>query len=173
MEAFGDISINYTKLCGNLISPSPSPPPTSPLPLLPPSSPSPFLFSLSSPYFSPSSSPSPPPTSPLPLPPPGSLASSDLFYDAYSPKGLSRQALCPCAGSPETLTVSLRRSAKEHSFYPYTLFVSRLTHVAQPGLHFEIDGGGGNMTKRRGKTLRLQARFQEGHESIKSPPCPL
>jgi acyl-coenzyme A synthetase/AMP-(fatty) acid ligase len=40
---------------------------------------------------------------------PWSLASSDLFYDAYSPKGLSRQALCPCAGSPETLTVSLRR----------------------------------------------------------------
>lgn len=39
----------------------------------------------------------------------GSLASSDLFYDAYGPKGLAREALCPCAGSPETLTVSVRR----------------------------------------------------------------
>jgi len=42
-------------------------------------------------------------------PPPGSLASSDLFYDAYAPKGLRREVLCPCAGSPETLTVSVRR----------------------------------------------------------------
>ena len=41
----------------------------------------------------------------------GSLASSDLFYDAYGPKGLAREALCPCAGSPETLTVSVRRYA--------------------------------------------------------------
>lgn len=40
----------------------------------------------------------------------GSLASSDLFFDAYSPKGLIREALCPCAGSPETLTLSVRRS---------------------------------------------------------------
>lgn len=40
----------------------------------------------------------------------GSLASSDLFFDAYSPKGLNREALCPCAGSPETLTLSVRRS---------------------------------------------------------------
>ncbi len=39
----------------------------------------------------------------------GSLASSDLFYDAYHHKLLSREALCPCAGSPETLTVSVRR----------------------------------------------------------------
>ncbi len=41
--------------------------------------------------------------------PSGSLASSDLFYDAFQHKGLSREALCPCAGSPETLTVSVRR----------------------------------------------------------------
>ena len=40
----------------------------------------------------------------------GSLASSDMFFEAYSNKGLAREALCPCAGSPETLTVSLRRS---------------------------------------------------------------
>lgn len=40
---------------------------------------------------------------------PWSLASSDLFFEAYSSKGLNREALCPCAGSPETLTVSLRR----------------------------------------------------------------
>ncbi|KAL5489571.1 hypothetical protein EMCRGX_G018680 [Ephydatia muelleri] len=40
---------------------------------------------------------------------PWSLASSDLFYEAFSSRGLVREALCPCAGSPETLTVSLRR----------------------------------------------------------------
>lgn len=39
----------------------------------------------------------------------GSLASSDMFFEAYSLKGLNREALCPCAGSPETLTLSLRR----------------------------------------------------------------
>ena len=39
----------------------------------------------------------------------GSLASSDLFFEAYHQKGLMREALCPCAGSPETLTVSVRR----------------------------------------------------------------
>ena len=43
----------------------------------------------------------------------GSLASSDLFFEAYSSKGLNREALCPCAGSPETLTVSLRRYIPE------------------------------------------------------------
>lgn len=39
----------------------------------------------------------------------GSLASSDLFYESYAPKGLTREALCPCSGSPAALTVSLRR----------------------------------------------------------------
>lgn len=39
----------------------------------------------------------------------GSLASSDMFFEAYTVKGLNREALCPCAGSPETLTLSLRR----------------------------------------------------------------
>jgi len=39
----------------------------------------------------------------------GSLATNDAFADAYAPKGLSRDAMCPCAGSPEALTLSLRR----------------------------------------------------------------
>jgi len=41
----------------------------------------------------------------------GSLATSDAFIDAFVTKGLNRDAICPCSGSPEALTLSLRRSA--------------------------------------------------------------
>ena len=59
----------------------------------------------------------------------GSLASSDLFYEAFSAKGLAREALCPCAGSPETLTVSLRRSAcTQHNTPPPTAKKNTHTH---------------------------------------------
>lgn len=43
---------------------------------------------------------------------PWSLAASDAFIDAFSPKGLDRNVVCPCAGSPEALTVSLRRPSR-------------------------------------------------------------
>ena len=43
---------------------------------------------------------------------PWSLATSDAFVDAYSGKNLSKETVCPCAGSPEALTVSLRRPIK-------------------------------------------------------------
>ena len=59
----------------------------------------------------------------------GSLASSDLFYDAFHHKGLTREALCPCAGSPETLTVSVRRCVilsnmqRVDGFLPFPLHI--------------------------------------------------
>ena len=60
---------------------------------------------------------------PLPLPHTltGSLAASDAFIDAFLPKGLSRDAVCPCAGSSEALTVSLRRLAADTLDYYITL----------------------------------------------------
>ena len=39
----------------------------------------------------------------------GSLATVDAFTEAYVTKGLNRDAMCPCSGSPEALTLSLRR----------------------------------------------------------------
>jgi len=68
---------------------------------------------------------------------PWSLASSDLFYDAFSVKGLAREALCPCAGSPETLTVSLRRPTASTTTGRGVMSISGLSYgvvrVEEPG----------------------------------------
>jgi acyl-CoA synthetase (AMP-forming)/AMP-acid ligase II len=68
---------------------------------------------------------------------PWSLATSDLFYEAFSPKGLSREALCPCAGSPETLTLSLRRPSPNTPSGRGVMSISGLSYgvvrVEEPG----------------------------------------
>lgn len=42
---------------------------------------------------------------------PWSLSSCDQFIATFQPRGLRPDALCPCAGAPETGTVALRRPA--------------------------------------------------------------
>ncbi|XP_065322738.1 disco-interacting protein 2 homolog C-like [Gordionus sp. m RMFG-2023] len=40
---------------------------------------------------------------------PWSLSSADAFYQAFKNKGLRHEAICPCSGSPESLTLSVKR----------------------------------------------------------------
>ncbi|XP_019861409.1 PREDICTED: disco-interacting protein 2 homolog C-like [Amphimedon queenslandica] len=68
---------------------------------------------------------------------PWSLASSDMFFEAFTVKGLNREALCPCAGSPETLTLSLRRPSPNTPSGRGVMSISGLSYgvvrVEEPG----------------------------------------
>lgn len=44
---------------------------------------------------------------------PWSLSSCDQFLTTFQPMGLNPNALCPCAGAPETGTLAIRRLLKE------------------------------------------------------------
>lgn len=44
----------------------------------------------------------------LPLPA-GSISSCDAFLNVFQSKGLRQEVICPCASSPEALTVAIRR----------------------------------------------------------------
>uniref|UniRef100_UPI00358FAC1C disco-interacting protein 2 homolog C-like n=1 Tax=Myxine glutinosa TaxID=7769 RepID=UPI00358FAC1C len=44
---------------------------------------------------------------------PWSLAACDAFLKTFHSKGLKAEAICPCASSPETLTLSIRRPLSE------------------------------------------------------------
>ncbi|WAR09517.1 DIP2C-like protein, partial [Mya arenaria] len=44
-----------------------------------------------------------------------SLTSCDAFLNAFQPKGLKPEAICPCASSSEALTVSVRRPGRTSS----------------------------------------------------------
>ncbi|XP_052812810.1 disco-interacting protein 2 homolog C-like isoform X3 [Mya arenaria] len=46
---------------------------------------------------------------------PWSLTSCDAFLNAFQPKGLKPEAICPCASSSEALTVSVRRPGRTSS----------------------------------------------------------
>lgn len=41
--------------------------------------------------------------------PPGSISSCDAFLNVFQSKGLRQEVICPCASSPEALTVAIRR----------------------------------------------------------------
>ena len=45
----------------------------------------------------------------------GSISSCDAFLNVFQTKGLKPEVICPCASSPEALTVAIRR---------YTLYSS-------------------------------------------------
>lgn len=40
---------------------------------------------------------------------PGSISSCDAFLNVFQSKGLRQEVICPCASSPEALTVAIRR----------------------------------------------------------------
>ena len=42
----------------------------------------------------------------------GSLSACDTFLSAFEGKGLRPEVLCPCAYSPETLTIAIRRTGR-------------------------------------------------------------
>ncbi|CAF97778.1 unnamed protein product, partial [Tetraodon nigroviridis] len=48
------------------------------------------------------------------VPPPGSISSCDAFLNVFQSKGLRSEVRCPCASSPEALTVAIRRYTLTH-----------------------------------------------------------
>ncbi|XP_068196060.1 disco-interacting protein 2 homolog C isoform X2 [Antennarius striatus] len=49
---------------------------------------------------------------------PWSISSCDAFLNVFQSKGLKPEVICPCAGSPEALTVAIRRPLEEGSAPP-------------------------------------------------------
>ncbi|XP_057714016.1 disco-interacting protein 2 homolog C-like isoform X2 [Corythoichthys intestinalis] len=49
---------------------------------------------------------------------PWSISSCDAFLNVFHTKGLKSDVICPCASSPEALTVAIRRPAKDGSVAP-------------------------------------------------------
>ncbi|XP_029930928.1 disco-interacting protein 2 homolog C isoform X2 [Myripristis murdjan] len=49
---------------------------------------------------------------------PWSISSCDAFLNVFQSKGLKPEVICPCASSPEALTVAIRRPAEEGSAPP-------------------------------------------------------
>uniref|UniRef100_H3CMA8 Disco interacting C n=1 Tax=Tetraodon nigroviridis TaxID=99883 RepID=H3CMA8_TETNG len=49
---------------------------------------------------------------------PWSISSCDAFLNVFQSKGLRSEVICPCASSPEALTVAIRRPAEEGSAPP-------------------------------------------------------
>ncbi|XP_068582322.1 disco-interacting protein 2 homolog C isoform X1 [Cebidichthys violaceus] len=49
---------------------------------------------------------------------PWSISSCDAFLNVFQTKGLKPEVICPCASSPEALTVALRRPVEEGSTPP-------------------------------------------------------
>lgn len=43
---------------------------------------------------------------------PGSISSCDAFLNVFQSKGLRQEVICPCASSPEALTVAIRRYSR-------------------------------------------------------------
>uniref|UniRef100_A0A7N8XLS0 Disco interacting C n=1 Tax=Mastacembelus armatus TaxID=205130 RepID=A0A7N8XLS0_9TELE len=48
----------------------------------------------------------------------GSISSCDAFLNVFQSKGLKPEVICPCASSPEALTVAIRRPLEEGSTPP-------------------------------------------------------
>nr|XP_046211527.1 disco-interacting protein 2 homolog C-like isoform X1 [Oncorhynchus gorbuscha] len=49
---------------------------------------------------------------------PWSISSCDAFLNVFQSKGLSSEVICPCASSPEALTVAIRRPVEDSSQPP-------------------------------------------------------
>ncbi|XP_051237536.1 disco-interacting protein 2 homolog C isoform X10 [Dicentrarchus labrax] len=49
---------------------------------------------------------------------PWSISSCDAFLNVFQSKGLKQEVICPCASSPEALTVAIRRPVEEGSTPP-------------------------------------------------------
>lgn len=49
----------------------------------------------------------------------GSVSSCDAFLNVFQSHGLKPEVICPCATSPEAMTVAIRRYVTD----PYFLFV--------------------------------------------------
>lgn len=45
----------------------------------------------------------------------GSISSCDAFLNVFQTKGLKPEVICPCASSPEALTVAIRRYTHAHT----------------------------------------------------------
>lgn len=50
--------------------------------------------------------------------PSGSISSCDAFLNVFQTKGLRADVICPCASSPEALTVAIRRYSHTHPALP-------------------------------------------------------
>ncbi|KAJ0059213.1 hypothetical protein NL108_009578 [Boleophthalmus pectinirostris] len=61
---------------------------------------------------------------------PWSISSCDAFLNVFQTKGLKSEVICPCASSPEALTVAIRRPVEEDSAPPGrgVLSMSGLSH---------------------------------------------
>ncbi|XP_033838272.2 disco-interacting protein 2 homolog C isoform X2 [Periophthalmus magnuspinnatus] len=61
---------------------------------------------------------------------PWSISSCDAFLNVFQTKGLRSEVICPCASSPEALTVAIRRPVEEDSVPPGrgVLSMSGLSH---------------------------------------------
>ncbi|CAL9688538.1 unnamed protein product [Knipowitschia caucasica] len=61
---------------------------------------------------------------------PWSISSCDAFLNVFQTKGLKPEVICPCASSPEALTVAIRRPVEEDSDPPGrgVLSMSGLSH---------------------------------------------
>ncbi|XP_072297869.1 disco-interacting protein 2 homolog C isoform X2 [Eucyclogobius newberryi] len=61
---------------------------------------------------------------------PWSISSCDAFLNVFQSKGLRGEVICPCASSPEALTVAIRRPVEEESEPPGrgVLSMSGLSH---------------------------------------------
>uniref|UniRef100_A0A287D013 Disco interacting C n=1 Tax=Ictidomys tridecemlineatus TaxID=43179 RepID=A0A287D013_ICTTR len=49
---------------------------------------------------------------------PGSISSCDAFLNVFQSKGLRQEVICPCASSPEALTVAIRRPTDDSNQPP-------------------------------------------------------
>lgn len=79
----------------------------------------------------------------------GSISSCDAFLNVFQSKGLKPEVICPCASSPEALTVAIRRYTHTHTHFPHVhmlrntcLFIGACTcwdtHTADLNLQFDI-----------------------------------
>lgn len=48
----------------------------------------------------------------------GSVSSCDAFLNVFQTHGLKPEVICPCASSPEALTVAIRRYVQKSAFAP-------------------------------------------------------
>lgn len=54
----------------------------------------------------------------------GSVSSCDAFLNVFQTHGLKPEVICPCASSPEALTVAIRRYVQRSTFVPEVGHVS-------------------------------------------------
>uniref|UniRef100_A0A8C1US07 Disco-interacting protein 2 homolog Cb n=1 Tax=Cyprinus carpio TaxID=7962 RepID=A0A8C1US07_CYPCA len=61
---------------------------------------------------------------------PWSISSCDAFLNVFQSMGLRSEVICPCAGSPEALTVAVRRYKYTHTLFPGGRGVLSMTNLS-------------------------------------------